>query len=163
MSSKKLLTIIIADYATQTSIKDCFENVSNWSPRKIIVSNNPNFKEQLPELEVSELVYCDTKSICQLWEEGIKQSKTQWNLLISSREVVTGRLKSSIEKQSKNNYETGELFNFRKKIIFLKKVLKYPLVWSDEFPSCLIFIPDLKKFTLKRPLSLRAVEKSFFL
>ncbi len=150
MHSKIPLTIIIADYATQTSIKDCHENVRNWSPSKIIVSNNPNnFKEELLEHGATELVYCDSKSIYQLWKKGIKQSKTQWNLLITSNEVVTGRLKNYIEHQINSGADVEQLFKVRKKIIFLRKVLKYPLVWHDEFPSSLIFIPDLKKFTLK--------------
>ena len=41
MSLKIPLTLIIADYASQTSITDCLKNISSWSPRKVIVSNNP--------------------------------------------------------------------------------------------------------------------------
>jgi ADP-heptose:LPS heptosyltransferase len=149
MSSKIPITIIIADYASQTSITDCLKNISSWSPRKIIVSNNPKLKEQFPELTTSELIFFDSKSSYQLWKKGINESKTQWNLLITSDEIVTGQLKNSIENQVKNSPDTEELFNIRKKVIFFKKVLKYPLLWSDEFPSSLIFIPDLKNFTLK--------------
>ncbi len=149
MSSKIPITIIIADYASQTSITDCLKNISSWSPRKVIVSNNPKLKEQLPELTTSELIFFDSKSSYQLWKKGINESKTQWNLLITSDEIVTGQLKNSIENQVKNSPDTEELFNIRKKVIFFKKVLKYPLLWSDEFPSSLIFIPDLKNFTLK--------------
>ncbi len=150
MSSKIPITIIIADYASQTSITDCLKNISSWSPRKIIVSNNTKLKEQFPELTTSELIFFDSKSSYQLWKKGINESKTQWNLLITSDEIVTGQLKNSIENQVKNSPDTEELFNIRKKVIFFKKVLKYPLLWSDEFPSSLIFIPDLKNFTLKR-------------
>ena len=149
MSLKIPLTLIIADYASQTSITDCLKNISSWSPRKVIVSNNPKLKEQLPELTTSELFFSDSKSSYQLWKKGIKESKTQWNLLITSDEIVTGQLKNSIENQVKNSPDTEELFNIRKKVIFFKKVLKYPLLWPDEFPSSLIFIPDLKNYTLK--------------
>ena len=149
MSLKIPLTLIIADYASQTSITDCLKNISSWSPRKVIVSNNPKLKEQLPELTASELFFFDSKSSYQLWKKGIKESKTQWNFLITSDEIVTGQLKNSIENQVKNSPDTEELFNIRKKVIFFKKVLKYPLLWPDEFPSSLIFIPELKNFTLK--------------
>ena len=118
MSFKIPLTLIIADYASQTSITDCLKNISSWSPRKVIVSNNPKLKEQLPELTTSELFFSDSKSSYQLWKKGIKESKTQWNLLITSDEIVTGQLKNSIENQVKNSPDTEELFNIRKKVIF---------------------------------------------
>ena len=57
MSLKIPLTLIIADYASQTSITDCLKNISSWSPRKVIVSNNPKLKEQLPELTASVLFF----------------------------------------------------------------------------------------------------------
>ena len=106
MSLKIPLTLIIADYASQTSITDCLKNISSWSPRKVIVSNNPKLKEQLPELTTSEFFFSDSKSSYQLWEKGIKESKTQWNLLITSDDIVTGQLKNSIENQVKNSPNT---------------------------------------------------------
>ena len=150
MSSKKLLTIIVADHSSSVSITDCFKNIKNWSPLKIIVSNNSRITDKLSEYKPTEVIFCDSKSSCELWEKGIQKSKTQWNLLITSNEIVTGQLKNSIESQVKSYPKTEEIFKIRKKIIFLKKVLKYPLVWPDEFPSSLIFIPNLTNFTLKR-------------
>jgi len=148
MSSSIPFTLIIADCAPEASIADCLKNVSSWFPRKIIVSNDPNLKEGFPDNLVAESIFCDSKSILQLWERGIKESKTQWNLLITSNEIVTGQLKISIENQVKNNPNSQELFKLKKKIIFLKKVLKYPLEWPCEFPSSLVFIPDIKNFSL---------------
>ena len=149
MSSKIPLTLIVADHASSLSITDCLKNINNWSPRKIIVSNNSKIKDKLSGYKSSEAIYYDSISSCELWKKGIQESKTQWNLLITSNEIVTGQLKNSIESQVKNHPSAEELFKIRKKVIFLKKVLKYTLVWPDEFPSSLIFIPDLKNFTLK--------------
>ena len=149
MSSNIPFTLIIADFTPEASIADCLRNLSSWSPRKIIVSNNLNPEERFPDNLVAESIFCDSKSILRLWERGIKESKTQWNLLITSNEIVTGQLKISIEKQVKNNPNSQELFKLKKKIIFLKKVLKYPLEWPCEFPSSLVFIPDIKNFSLE--------------
>ncbi len=149
MSSNIPFTLIIADCTPEASIADCLKNLSSWSPRKIIVSNNLNPEERFPDNLVAESIFCDSKSILRLWERGIKESKTQWNLLITSNEIVTGQLKISIEKQVKNDPNSQELFKLKKKIIFLKKVLKYPLEWPCEFPSSLVFIPDIKNFSLE--------------
>jgi len=122
MSSNIPFTLIIADCTPEASIADCLKNLSSWSPRKIIVSNNLNPEERFPDNLVAESIFCDSKSILRLWERGIKESKTQWNLLITSNEIVTGQLKISIEKQVKNNPNLQELFKLKKKVIFLKKV-----------------------------------------
>jgi ADP-heptose:LPS heptosyltransferase len=152
MSSKNPITLIIADFSPQVSITDCLKNIDSWSPRKIVISNNLKIKERLSQYPSFEFVYCESISIFQLWERGIKESKTRWNLLITSNEVVTGRLKISIESQIKNNPNTEKLFKINKKVIFLKKVLKYPLEWACEFPSSLVFIPEVGNFTLESGL-----------
>jgi heptosyltransferase III len=152
MSSKLPVTLIIADFSPRVSITDCLKNIDSWSPQKIVVSNNLKNKDLLSKYPSFQFVYCESKSIFQLWEIGIKESKTRWNLLITSNEVVTGRLKISIESQIKNNPNTEKLFKINKKVIFLKKVLKYPLEWVCEFPSSLVFIPEVGNFTLEAGL-----------
>ena len=149
MSSKTPLTIIIADCASQASITDCLKNINSWFPRKIIVSNNPNLKKIKPEGSALEAFYCESQSVKQLWEKGIGESDTQWNLLITSDEIVTGQLKIFIENRIQKNPGSENLFKLRKKVIFLKKVLKYPLEWPEEFPSSLVFVPDPRSFVVK--------------
>jgi hypothetical protein len=149
MSSKLPVTLIIADFSPRVSITDCLKNIDSWSPQKIIVSNNLKNKDLLSKYPSFQFVYCESKSIFQLWSIGVKESKTRWNLLIASNEVVTGRLKISIENKIKNNSSTEKLFKINKKVIFLKKVLKYPLEWICEFPSSLVFIPEVGNFTLE--------------
>jgi len=96
-----------------------------------------------------EVVCCDSKSIYQLWKRGLRESETRWNLLITSDEIVTGQLKISIENRVQDNLESEALFKLKKKVIFLKKVLKYPLEWPEEFPSSLIFVPEAGSFAMK--------------
>ena len=136
------LTLIIADYSQQDSIADCLGNLNSWSPSRIIVSNRSHLKDRLCDDFSSKFVLHKSNSIYQLWKRGLRESKTQWNLLITSNEIVTGKLKKSVENQIKNIPTTEELYKFKKKVIFLKKVLKYPLTWPAEFPSCLVFIPQ---------------------
>ena len=140
MSTEIPLTIIVADYSQQNSIADCLGNLNSWPPPRIIVSNNSHLKDQLREDFASKFILYKSNSIYQLWKRGLKESKTQWNLLITSNEIVTGQLKRSVENKIKDLPTTEELYKLKKKVIFLKKVLKYPLEWPAEFPSCLIFI-----------------------
>ena len=146
MSAEIPLTLIIADCSQQDSIADCLDNLNGWSPPRIIVSNNPHLKDRLHDGFASEFVLCKSNSIYQLWKRGLKESKTPWNLLITSNEIVTGQLKRSIENHIKNIPTTKKLYKFKKKVIFLKKVLKYPLEWPAEFPSSLIFTPQAANF-----------------
>jgi heptosyltransferase III len=148
MTSKKKLTVIIADCTSKDSIADCLKNIDSWFPQKIFVSNNFNRKEQLPEIYDGEFLYFNAIGVYQLWKKGVMQSKTQWNLLITSNEIVTGRLKIAIENQIKNNPGLEELFKLNKKVIFFKKVLKHPLEWACEFPSSLVFTPEPGNFSL---------------
>jgi ADP-heptose:LPS heptosyltransferase len=143
MSPEIPLTIIIADYSQQDSIADCLGNLNSWFPPMIIVSNNSHLNDQLRDDFTSTFVLHKSNSIYQLWKRGITESKTHWNLLITSNEIVTGQLKKSVENQIKNISTTKKLYKFKKKVIFLKKVLKYPLEWPAEFPSSLIFISHI--------------------
>ena len=102
MSAEIPLTLIIADCSQQDSIADCLDNLNGWSPPRIIVSNNPHLKDRLHDGFASEFVLCKSNSIYQLWKRGLKESKTPWNLLITSNEIVTGQLKRSIENHIKN-------------------------------------------------------------
>ena len=143
MSAEMPLTLIISDYSQQDSIADCLDNLNSWGPPKIIVSNNSHLKDPLHDDFASKFILYKSNSIYQLWKRGLKESKTQWNLLITSNEIVTGQLKRSIENHIKTIPTTEKLYKFKKKVIFLKKVLKYPLEWPVEFPSCLIFVPQV--------------------
>lgn len=143
------ITIIIADYSQSDSVVDCLKNLNSWFPKKIIVSNDFNARSRLKDYPSHDLILHKSQSISQLWQQGISASKTQWNLLISSNEIVTGHLKKSIENQIKTQPTSEKLFNIKKRVVFLKKVLKYPLEWPAEFPSCLIFIPQKNSFTLE--------------
>ena len=148
MSPEIPLTIIIADYTSQDSIADCLGNLKSWFPHKIVVSSRSHLKDQLQDDLTPKFILHQSQSIYQLWKRGIRESKTQWNLLITSNEIVSGHLKGSIENQIKNSPATEELYKIKKKVIFLKKVLKYPLEWPAEFPSSLIFIPQIENLSL---------------
>ena len=143
------ITIIIADFAQSDSIVDCLKNLNSWSPRKILISNDLNVKNRLKDDFSHNLIFHKSQNIYQLWEQGIAASETKWNLLITSNEIVTGHLKNSIESQIKTQQTTDKLFKIKKKVVFLKKVLKYPLEWSSELSSSLIFIQQKDNFILK--------------
>ena len=142
------ITIIIADFAQSDSIVDCLKNLNSWSPKQILVSNDLNAKKRLQDDFCDTFIFHNSKNIYRLWEQGLAESKTQWNLLITSNEIVTGHLKNSIENQIKTKPTTEKLFRMKKKVVFLKKVLKYPLEWPAEFPSCLIFTPQKNNFVV---------------
>ena len=143
------ITIIIADFAQSDSIVDCLKNLDSWSPKKILVSNDLNAKNRLNDDFSHKLIFHKSKNIYQLWEQGLAASNSKWNLLITSNENVTGHLKNSIESKIKAKHTTDTLFKIKKKVVFLKKVLKYPLEWSSELSSCLIFIHHKDNFILK--------------
>ncbi len=149
MSVEIPLTLIIADYSQQNSTADCLGNLNSWFPQKIIVSNNSYTKDQLHPDSASKFILYQSSSIYQLWKRGLEESKTPWNLLITSNEIITGHLKRSVQNQIKNIPTVEELYKFKKKVIFLKKVLKYPLEWPAEFPSCLIYIPQAGSLSFK--------------
>ena len=147
------ITIIIADFAQSDSIVDCLKNLNSWSPKKILVSNDLNAKNRLKNDLACNFIFHKSNNICQLWEQGLASSETKWNLLITSNEIVTGKLKKSIESKIKNQLTTDKLFKIRKKIVFLKKVLKYPLEWPIDLPSSLVFIHHKDNFILKAKTS----------
>jgi heptosyltransferase-2 len=146
--AQRLLTLIIADYCQHDSLFDCLNNISSWFPDTILVSNNPHIKERLKEDSIPNLAFHNSQSIYRLWEEGLSKSKTKWNLLITSNEIVTGELKNSIENQIISKPTTEKLYKIKKKVIFLKKVLKYPLEWPCQLASCLIFSPHEEAHSL---------------
>jgi ADP-heptose:LPS heptosyltransferase len=143
------ITIIIADFAQSDSIVDCLKNLNSWSPKKILVSNDLNAKDRLRDDFSYNFIFHESQNIHQLWEQGLASSETKWNLIISSNEIVTGHLKNSIESKIKDQLTTEKLFKIKKKIVFLKKVLKYPLEWPTDFSSCLVFIHHKDNFILK--------------
>ena len=147
------ITIIIADFAQSESIVDCLKNLSSWPPKIILVSNDSNAKSRLKEDFSYNFISHKSKNIYQLWEQGLASSETKWNLLITSNEIVTGHLKNSIETKIKDQLTTDKLFKIKKKIVFLKKVLKYPLEWPIDLPSSLVFIHHKDNFILKAKAS----------
>ncbi len=147
------ITIIIADLSQSDSIDDCLNNLNSWFPKKILVSNDLHTKNRLKNDLTPSFIFHKSKSIFQMWKQGLAASKTQWNLLITSNEIITGHLKNSIENQIKTKPTTEKLFRIKKKVVFLKKVLKYPLEWPAEFPSCLLFTQQKDNFILtSKPL-----------
>ena len=72
-------------------------------------------------------------------KKAVERSNTKWNLLIRSNEVVSGRLKKNIEKKLLQPRSTPIFFLPQSKNIFLRKVLKYPLSWSGEPLSGLLY------------------------
>ena len=117
------ITVIIADYSQSDSVVDCLKNLNSWFPKKIIVSNDLNARSRLEDYPSHDLIFHKSQSISQLWQQGISASKTKWNLLITSNEIVTGHLKKSIEDQIKTQQTSENIFSIKKKVVFLKKVL----------------------------------------
>ncbi len=145
---KTPITIIIADFAQSDSIADCLKNLNSWTPKKILVSNDPNVKNRLKDDFLYNFIFHRSQNISQLWEQGLASSETKWNLLITSNEIVTGQLKNSIETKIKDQLTTDKLFKIKKKIVFLKKVLKYPLEWPIDLSSSLVFVHHKDNFIL---------------
>lgn len=141
---KNNLTVIIAALNDHASFLDCLDGLRNWPVRIIIVSKQATDIENIVITEGYEWVRFDSSCTLSLWDKGLERSVTPWNLLIRSNEVVSGRLKKTIEKRISQSCSKPVLYLPQLKIIFLKKVLKYPLIWSGEPFSGLLYSPVLK-------------------
>lgn len=141
------LTVIIASIDDGKRIGDCLDGLRGWFPRIIMVGN----RKPRSAVDEIEWIHCNSTDSSYLWERGLEESRTPWNLLILSQEVVTGKLKRVVEEHIKSD-NASAIFLPSRKIIFLRKVLKYPLMWPGEFPSCLLYASDPRDITLDSPI-----------
>ena len=95
-------------------------------------------------------VESESLSLCELWEKGIQAKKSSWYLLLEGREYCSAVLKESIDKTIKVTPEKRTWFPVSRKIFFLKQHLKYPLKWTHDPQSGLLFSGiDKEKIKIK--------------
>tara|TARA_B100000959_G_scaffold279695_1_gene340307 strand:+ start:478 stop:2178 length:1701 start_codon:yes stop_codon:yes gene_type:complete len=82
----------------------------------------------------------ESPNICELWEKGMRSKNSPWCLLLEGREYLSTRLKESIIETANSSPVPQAWFPIKRKIFFLKQHLKYPLEWTNDPRSGLLYV-----------------------
>lgn len=140
VDSKVLLTAIIAVEDGGRNLRSCLEALSRWVPEILIVCPQGQLIAT-GEYEYP-VMYHDSSDARELWEAGISKRKTPWCLLVRAHEIVTGQLRKSIVEKAEFRRNDSCAFPLPHIAVFLKKRLKYPLQWSGDECSRLLYIAE---------------------
>lgn len=141
IESKIHITAIVVVEDSGKHLRSCILALSRWIPNILILSPlaNPTVVATANEFGCSVISH-SSSDVRELWETGMRESKTNWCLLIRSNEVVTGQLRNAIYEKIGSTHNSSQSFLLPRLTVFLKKRLKYPLAWSESPDSRLVYI-----------------------
>jgi ADP-heptose:LPS heptosyltransferase len=147
------VTVIIAYRGSDRHLLGTFNSLKMWFDNITIVG--PNVVAISEEIKTHGGNWLETESsnICELWEKGIQSKKSSWYLLLEGREYFSTVLKESICETIKLTPVQRTWFPVKRNIFFLKQRLKYPLEWTHDPRSGLLFSGTDKQEIKIRPLS----------
>lgn len=134
------LTAIIAADANPDKLRSCLHALSRWVPSILVVQSRSDETVRKTALEFGcAILQGSSLNPEKLWQTGIGESTTPWNLLIRSNEIVTGQLRKSIVEKIAIRTEAPCAFPLPLTTVFLRKRMKYPLRWTGMAESRLIY------------------------
>ncbi len=141
IDSKIHITAIVVVEDGGKHLRSCILALSRWVPNILILSPQANTTAEAIAREYEcSFIFHNSADVRELWETGMRESKTNWHLLIRSNEVVTGQLRNAIYEKIGSTHNGSQAFILPRLTIFLKKRLKYPLAWSGSLDSQLVYI-----------------------
>ena len=133
------VSVIIAHRGSDRHLLGTFNSLKMWFDNITIVGPNVVAISEEIKTHGGNWLESESSNICELWEKGIQSKKSSWHLLLEGREYFSAVLKESICETVKLTPVQRTWFPAKRNIIFLKQCLKYPLEWTHEPRSGLLF------------------------
>jgi|MDTC01.3.fsa_nt_gb heptosyltransferase-2/heptosyltransferase-3 len=137
---KTSISVIVAHRGSDQHLLDSFLDLKLWFGDITIVG--PDRATILEEIKIQggDWIESESSSICELWEKGMRSKSSSWYLLLEGREYLSTILKESIVETANSTPVHRVWFPIKRKIFLLKQRLKYPLEWSHDPRSGLLFV-----------------------
>ena len=157
------ISVILACRSSKRHLMDVLVDLKLWFSEIIIVG--PNCSEISKIIKTHDPKWIETElcSIQGLWNKGMQSVNSEWYLLLEGSEYISTVLKESILEMSNRKLSAPNWFPIKREIVFLKQRLKYPLEWTYDPKSGLLFkgtenlnLIDLEKIE-KKPLKGRSI------
>ena len=153
MPSQSNILVIIAYRGSDRHLLGTFNSLKMWFDNITIVGPNVIAISEEIKTHGGNWLESESSNLCELWEKGIQSKKYSWYLLLEGREYFSTVLKESICETVKLTPVQRTWFPVKRNIIFLKHCLKYPLEWTHDPRSGLLFSGTETKEIKIRPLS----------
>jgi hypothetical protein len=153
MPSQSNILVIIAYRGSDRHLLGTFNSLKMWFDNITIVGPNVMAISEEIKTHGGKWLESESSNICELWEKGMQSKKSPWYLLLEGREYFSTVLKESICETIKLTPVQRTWFPVKRNIIFLKQRLKYPLEWTHDPRSGLLFSGADKQEIKIRPLS----------
>ena len=147
------VSVIIAYRGSDRHLLGTFNSLKMWFDNITIVGPNVVAISEGIKTHGGNWLESESSNICELWEKGIQSKKSSWYLLLEGREYFSTVLKESIYETVKLTPVQRTWFPVKRNIIFLKQPLKYPLEWTHDPRSGLLFGGTDKQEIKTRQLS----------
>ena len=142
MSSSELIqniSVIVACRSSKRHLLDVLVDLKLWFSEIIIVGPNCPEISKIVKTHDQKWVETELCSIQGLWEKGMQSVNSEWYLLLEGSEYISTVLKESILEISNRELSGPNWFPIKREIVFLKQRLKYPLEWTYDPKSGLLF------------------------
>ena len=134
------ISVVIAYRGSGRHLLDVFLELKLWFSDITFVG--PSGTNTLKEIETQggKRIESESPNICELWKKGIQSKNSPWYLLLEGREYLSTILKESIVETANSSPVQQAWFPIKRKIFFLKQHLKYPLEWTNDPGSGLLYV-----------------------
>ena len=149
-STENNISAIIAYRGSNRHLLDVFLDLKLWFSDITVVG--PDCAAISEEIKARDGCWIESESsnIYELWENGMQSKSSSWFLLLESREYLSTILKESIIETANSAPDQRTWFPIEREIFLLKQRLKYPLEWSHDSRSGLLFVGADKSMRLDR-------------
>jgi heptosyltransferase III len=139
-STKNNISVFIAYRGSDRHLLDIFLDLKLWfSDITLVGPSGAAISEEI-KVQGGDWIESESPNICELWEKGMGSKNSPWCLLLEGREYLSTRLKESIIETANSSPVPQAWFPIKRKIFFLKQHLKYPLEWTNDPRSGLLYV-----------------------
>ena len=138
--TEKSISIIVAHRGSGRHLLDAFLDLKLWFSDITIVGTDCAAISEKIKVRGGDWIESESPNICELWEKGIRSKNSPWCLLLEGREYLSTILKESIVETANSSPVQQAWFPIKRKIFFLKQHLKYPLEWTNDPGSGLLYV-----------------------
>ncbi len=139
-STKNNISVFIAYRGSDRHLLDIFLDLKLWFSDITLVGPSCAAISEEIKIQGGGWIESESPNICELWEKGMRSKNSPWCLLLEGREYLSTRLKESIIETANSSPVPQAWFPIKRKIFFLKQHLKYPLEWTNDPRSGLLYV-----------------------
>jgi ADP-heptose:LPS heptosyltransferase len=162
-STENSISVIVAHRGSDRHLHDVFLDLKLWFSDVTIVGPDCSAISEI-KTHGGYCIASESPSICDLWEKGMQSKNSSWYLLLEGREYLSTILKESIVETANSTPDRQTWFPVKREIFLLKQRLKYPLEWTHDPRSGLLFVGTEKSnridpalFSEQKPLKGKSV------